>query len=76
MNSVIMMMIGVSVVVFFIALGAFLWAVRNKQFDDEYKFTTLNDSEEALQDAIKLEQRKKKALSERGNLPRSNKNKV
>lgn len=66
MNSVIMMMIGVSVVVFFIALGAFLWAVRNKQFDDEYKFTTLNDSEEALQDAIKLEQRKKKALSERG----------
>lgn len=65
MNSVIMMMIGVSVVVFFIALGAFLWAVRNKQFDDEYKFTTLNDSEEALQDAIKLEQRKKKALSER-----------
>lgn len=65
MNSVIMMMIGVSVVVFFIALSAFLWAVRNKQFDDEYKFTTLNDSEEALQDAIKLEQRKKKALSER-----------
>lgn len=66
MNSVIMMMIGVSVIVFFIALGAFLWAVRNKQFDDEYKFTTLNDSEEALQDAIKLEQRKKKALGERG----------
>lgn len=65
MNSVIMMMIGVSVVVFFIALGAFLWAVRNKQFDDEYKFTTLNDSEEALQDAIKLEQRKKQALRER-----------
>ena len=59
MNSVIMMMMGVSIFIFFIALGAFLWAVRNKQFDDEYKFTTLNDSEEALNDAIKLEERKK-----------------
>ena len=65
MNSIIMMMIGVSIFVFFIALGAFLWAVRNKQFDDEYKFTTLNDSEEALQDAIKLEERKKQALKEK-----------
>mgnify|MGYP002518927762 CR=1 FL=1 len=65
MNSIIMMMIGVSIFVFFIALGEFLWAVRNKQFDDEYKFTTLNDSEEALQDAIKLEERKKQALKEK-----------
>ena len=65
MNSGIMMMIGVSIFVVFIALGAFLWAVRNKQFDDEYKFTTLNDSEEALQDAIKLEERKKQALKEK-----------
>lgn len=65
MNSVIMMMIGVSIFVFFVALGAFLWAVRNKQFDDEYKFTTLNDSEETLQDAIKLEERKKQALKEK-----------
>lgn len=66
MNNIIMMMIGVSIFVFFIALGAFLWAVRNKQFDDEYKFTTLNDSEEALQDAIKLEKRKKQALRDKG----------
>lgn len=65
MNSVIMMMIAVSIFVFFIALTAFLWAVKNKQFDDEYKFTTLNDSEEALQDAVKLEQRKKKALQDK-----------
>ena len=64
MNSVIMMMMGVSIFIFFIALGAFLWAVRNKQFDNEYKFTTLNDSEEALQDAIRLEERKK-ALKEK-----------
>ena len=59
MNSIIMMMIAVSLLAFFIALCAFLWGIKNKQFDDEYKFTTLNDSEEALQDAIRLEERKK-----------------
>ncbi|TKX29796.1 cbb3-type cytochrome oxidase assembly protein CcoS [Campylobacter sp. MIT 12-5580] len=62
MNGVIMMMIAVSIFVFFIALSAFLWGIKNKQFDDEYKFTSLNDSEEALHDAIKLEERKKEAL--------------
>lgn len=69
MSSVIMMMIAVSIFVFFIALSAFLWAIKNKQFDDEYKFTTLNDSEEALQDALKLEQRKKQALQEKKQKP-------
>lgn len=69
MNSVIMMMIAVSIFVFFIALSAFLWAIKNKQFDEEYKFTTLNDSEEALQDALKLEQRKKQALQEKKQKP-------
>lgn len=63
------MMIAVSIFVFFIALSAFLWAIKNKQFDDEYKFTTLNDSEEALQDALKLEQRKKQALQEKKQKP-------
>lgn len=69
MSNVIMMMIAVSIFVFFIALSAFLWAIKNKQFDDEYKFTTLNDSEEALQDALKLEQRKKQALQEKKQKP-------
>lgn len=69
MSSVIMMMIAVSIFVFFIALSAFLWAIKNKQFDEEYKFTTLNDSEEALQDALKLEQRKKQALQEKKQKP-------
>ena len=54
-----MMMITVSIIVFFIALGAFLWGIKNKQFDDDYKFIILNDSEDALQDAIKLDDRKK-----------------
>lgn len=63
MNNIIMMMIGVSLVAFFIALGSFLWGIKNKQFDDEYKFTSLNDSEDALNDALTLEERKKKAKS-------------
>lgn len=63
----IMMMMGVSLVAFVGALSAFLWAIYNKQFDDESKFTTLNDSEESLNDAVKLEQRKKEALKKREN---------
>lgn len=62
MNATIMMMIGVSIFAFFLALFAFLWGIKNKQFDDDYKFTSLNDSQEALNDAIKLEERKKEAL--------------
>ena len=60
MSSVIMMMIFVSIAVFFIVLLSFLWAIKNKQFDDEYKFITLDDDEESLQDAINLENRKKR----------------
>ena len=56
-------MIGVSLIAFFIALGSFLWGIKNKQFDDEYKFTSLNDSEDALNDALTLEERKKKTKS-------------
>lgn len=65
MNAVIMMMIGVSVVVFFIILGTLLWGIKNKQFDDDYRFTTLNDDEEALKDAVELENRKKQTLREK-----------
>ncbi|TEY03456.1 cbb3-type cytochrome oxidase assembly protein CcoS [Campylobacter sp. US33a] len=62
MSGVLMMMIGVSIFVFFIILITLLWGIKNKQFDDDYKFTTLNDSEEALNDAIMLEKRKKESL--------------
>ncbi|EAH5034335.1 cbb3-type cytochrome oxidase assembly protein CcoS [Campylobacter coli] len=65
MNSVIMMMIGVSILGFFIILVTLLWGIRTKQFDDDYKFTTLNDDEDALRDAIELEKRKKEALEKR-----------
>lgn len=65
MNAVIMMMIGVSVIVFFIILGTLLWGIKNKQFDDDYRFITLNDDEEALKDVIELENRKRQALQEK-----------
>ncbi|MDO4673890.1 cbb3-type cytochrome oxidase assembly protein CcoS [Campylobacter sp.] len=62
MSWVLMMMIGISLLVFFTLLGILLWGIKNKQFDDDYKFTTLNDDEEALREAVELENRKKRAL--------------
>ncbi|EGK7485511.1 cbb3-type cytochrome oxidase assembly protein [Campylobacter sp. LMG 17559] len=69
MNGVLMMMIGVSMVALFLAICALLWGIKNKQFDDDYKFTTLNDSEEALNDAVILEKRKKEALEKNKKQP-------
>ncbi|AXP08361.1 cbb3-type cytochrome oxidase assembly protein CcoS [Campylobacter hepaticus] len=65
MNNVIMMMIGVSILMFFVILGTLLWGIKNKQFDDDYKFTSLNDDEDALHDAIILEKRKKELLDKK-----------
>lgn len=64
MNGVIMMMIGVSIVLAFIVVVALSWGIKNKQFDDE-SWIALDDSEEALNDAIKLEERKKQALDKK-----------
>ncbi|HEC1728201.1 TPA: cbb3-type cytochrome oxidase assembly protein CcoS [Campylobacter lari] len=69
MNGVLMMMIGVSLVALFLAICALLWGIKDKQFDDDYKFTTLNDSEEALNDAVILEKRKKEALEKNKKQP-------
>ncbi|QOR01645.1 MULTISPECIES: cbb3-type cytochrome oxidase assembly protein CcoS [unclassified Campylobacter] len=62
MNGVLMMMIGVSLLALFLAICALLWGIKNKQFDDDYKFTILNDSEDALNDAVILEKRKEEIL--------------
>lgn len=55
------MMLGASLFLGAIALFAFLWAVKNGQFDDEEKFlnATKFDGEEELNDAVKQEQKKK-----------------
>jgi len=60
---VIAMMLGVSIFLGAIALVAFLWALKNGQFDDEEKFLNAAkfDSEEDLNDAANM-QKKKEAL--------------
>lgn len=59
-NWVIVMMLGVSVFLGAIALFAFLWAIKNGQFDDEKKFLNAAkfDGEDELNDAVKQEQKK------------------
>jgi cbb3-type cytochrome oxidase maturation protein len=63
---VIAMMLGASIFLGAVALFAFLWAIKNGQFDDEEKF--LNgakfDNEDDLNDAANIE-RKKEELKKR-----------
>jgi len=61
---VIAMMLGVSVFLGSIALIALMWAIKKGQFDDKEKFlnAALYDDENELNDAIKLEKKKKEAL--------------
>ena len=63
-NWVIAMMLGVSIFLGGLALFAFLWALKNGQFDDEEKFlnAALYDDESELNDAVKMEEKRKKAL--------------
>ena len=60
---VIAMMLGASIFLGAIALFAFLWAVKNGQFDDEEKFLNAVkfDGEEELNDSVRQE-KKKEAL--------------
>jgi len=65
-NWVIAMMLGASIFLGAIALTAFLWALKNGQFDDEEKFLNAAkyDGVDALNDAhnqeLKRENLKKK----------------
>ena len=62
----IAMMLGGSIFLGGLALIAFLWAVKNGQFDDEEKFLNAvqYDSEDELNDAVNLERRKEKLKKE------------
>ena len=59
-NWIIAMMLGASIFLGAIALFAFLWAVKNGQFDDEEKFLNAVkfDSEEDLNDAVNIEKKR------------------
>ena len=63
----IAMMLGGSIFLGGLALMAFLWAVKNGQFDDEEKFLNAVqfDNQEDLNDAISLEKKKAKLKKER-----------
>ena len=62
-NYVVAMMLGASIFLGSVALSAFLWAVKNGQFDDKEKFlnAALYDNEEDLNDAA-LKEKKKEEL--------------
>jgi len=69
-NLVVAMMLGASLFLGGIALLAFLWAVKNGQFDDEEKFLNAVkfDNEDDLNDAIEQE-KKRKELKKRNYRP-------
>jgi len=60
-NYIVAMMLGASIFLGSVALIAFLWAVKNGQFDDKEKFLngTKFDNLEDLQDAVEKEQKLK-----------------
>lgn len=66
-NWLIIMMLGASTLLGGLGLWALLWGLRTGQFDDTKKFLdgAHLDSEEALHDAIKMENRKKDILKKR-----------
>jgi len=61
-NWVIAMMLGASILLGALALVAFLWAVKNGQFDDEEKFLNAAkyDGVDELNDAAEQQRKKEK----------------
>ena len=66
-SAIIIMMLSASVLLGAFGLWALLWGVKTGQFDDKKKYMdgALLDSEEALHDAIRMENRKKEILEKR-----------
>lgn len=57
---VIAMMLGASIFLGAVALFAFLWAIKNGQFDDEEKFLNAAkfDGESELNDAVNIDKKR------------------
>ncbi len=64
---IIAMMLGASILLGGFGLWALLWGIKTGQFEDKNKFLdgALQDSEEALQDAVMMEDKKKKIIEKR-----------
>lgn len=65
-NMIVAMMLGASLFLGAIALFAFLWAVRNGQFDDEEKFLNAVkfDNEDDLNDAAEQDKKREELKRE------------
>ena len=63
---VIAMMLGASIFLGAVALFAFLWAIKNGQFDDEEKFLNAAkfDNQEDLNDAVNIEKKREELKKE------------
>jgi len=72
-NSIVAMMLGASIFLGGIALFAFLWAVKNGQFDDEEKFLNAVkfDGVEDLNDAAMQEKKKEELKKKKKNINQS-----
>lgn len=66
-----MVMLGISTLLGAFALFGLLWGLRNRQFEDYSKFLdgTKYDSEDSLNDAYKMEKRKKDLMEKKGYRP-------
>jgi cbb3-type cytochrome oxidase maturation protein len=62
-GSIMTMMIGISPFLGALALAAHIWGIKTGQFDDQSKFIdgARFDNEDELQDAIQMEEKKKRA---------------
>ncbi len=60
-SNILTMMIGVSIFLGALGLFALIWGLRTGQFDDRERFlgATKFDDEEALKDAVAMEERKR-----------------
>ncbi|CZE47898.1 cbb3-type cytochrome oxidase assembly protein CcoS [Campylobacter geochelonis] len=67
MSTILTIMLVVSIFMGLIGLFGLLWGLKTRQFEDYSKFLdgTKFDSEDALNDAYKMEQKKKEALKKR-----------
>jgi cbb3-type cytochrome oxidase maturation protein len=66
-DSIIALMLGVSTLLGAFGLVALLWGLRSGQFDDQAKFLdgARFDGEDELRDAVKMEEKKRKALEKK-----------
>ncbi len=65
-NGIVLMMLGISLMLGAIAMFGVIWAIKTGQFDDKDKMmnTVLDDGEDALNEAVEKERRKKEYRKE------------